>query len=197
MNARRAALVHQAFAILDTDKSGFVDVDDIVDKYDASRHPDVISGKATADDVYRDFLDVFEVGGDRDGKVSKREFDEYYATVSATIDDDDYFELMIRTYSPSMNPRRVICAGNAWHIAGGQGKAANSANTRVLVTRADGSQAVECIDDDLGLDTTDAHQVLARLQRQGVDAVSVKVYGAPVKPKPTASDTYRTTFKLE
>jgi hypothetical protein len=29
---------------------------------------------------------------------------------------------------------------NAWHISGGEGQAANSANLRVLVTHADGTQ---------------------------------------------------------
>lgn len=43
---------------------------------------------------------------DRDGRVSAEEFEVYYKDLSASIDDDDYFELMIR---------------NAWHIAGGQG----------------------------------------------------------------------------
>ena len=38
--------------------------------------------------------------------------------MSASIDLDDYFELMIR---------------NAWHIPGGEGWCANTANKRVLV----------------------------------------------------------------
>ena len=43
---------------------------------------------------------------EKDGKVTIEEFEMYYADVSASINDDDYFELMIR---------------NAWHIAGGEG----------------------------------------------------------------------------
>ena len=39
--------------------------------------------------------------------------------LSASLTDDDDFELMIR---------------NTWHILGGEGKAANSANLRVLVS---------------------------------------------------------------
>ena len=60
-----------------------------------------------------------------DGKVTTTEFLNYYQNISANIDDDEYFELMIR---------------NAWHIAGGEGAVANSANRRVLVTRADGAR---------------------------------------------------------
>ena len=124
MNARRRGMVLQAFARLDKDGSGVIEPDDIVDAYDASKHPDVISGKKTANDVYREFLDTFDVGGVHDGKVTKDEFENYYDNVSACIDDDDYFELMIR---------------NAWHISGGEGWCANTANTRVLVTHADGT----------------------------------------------------------
>lgn len=39
-------------------------------------------------------------------KVTPDEFVAYYNNVSASIDNDDYFELMIR---------------NAWHISGGEG----------------------------------------------------------------------------
>ena len=64
--------------------------------------------------------------------------------------------------------------GNAWHIPGGEGWCANSANLRVLVTKRDGSQSVEMIEDDLGLDSSDSQQVLAKLRRQGVDAIDVE-----------------------
>jgi hypothetical protein len=47
--------------------------------------------------------------------------------VSASIDRDDYFELMIR---------------NAWHIAGGEGACANTTIPRHLETGPDGKQKV-------------------------------------------------------
>ena len=39
--------------ILDTDKSGFIEIDDVKAKYDTSKHPDVISGKRTSEEVLR------------------------------------------------------------------------------------------------------------------------------------------------
>lgn len=70
---------------------------------------------------------------------------------------------------------------------------AETAKHRLLVTRADGTQRVETIDDEGGLDS---RQVLQRLQRRGIDAVSVKLYGA-TKSKPSkTSNTYRTTLTL-
>lgn len=53
LNERRKNLVLLAFEILNADKSGIVDLDDIRAKYDASKHPDVISGKRTTDSVLR------------------------------------------------------------------------------------------------------------------------------------------------
>ncbi len=57
---------------------------------------------------------------------------------------------------------------NAWHISGGEGQAANSANLRVLVVHVDGSSEVVGINDDLGLDKSDTKAIIARLKKQGV-----------------------------
>jgi hypothetical protein len=48
-----------------------------------------------------EFLETFETqldlmqGRDRDGRVTLEEFSEYYRNVSSSIDDDDYFVLVI------------------------------------------------------------------------------------------------------
>ena len=83
----------------------------------ASKHPAVVSGAKSKEETIQEMLNVFDVGGEVDGKVTKEEFMNYYSNISASIDDDDYFELMIR---------------NAWHISGGEGWSANSANRRLI-----------------------------------------------------------------
>jgi Ca2+-binding EF-hand superfamily protein len=152
-----------AFDVLDKDGSGQIDLQDIAAAYDVSMHPEYISGKRTKEDILREFLDGFDVGGVKDGVVTRAEFQNYYSTISCSIARDDYFELMIR---------------NAWHISGGEGAAANSANRRVLVTRADGSQYVQEIQNDLGLSAKDKKGMAARLQAQGIQAASIDLYGA-------------------
>lgn len=160
MSARRIALVDAAFNVLDADGNGAIEPAEVANRYDAARHPAVLAGKMTAEDVFREFLETFDVGGDVDGKVTPQEFRNYYRDVSASIDDDDYFELVMR---------------NAWHLAGGEGWCENTSNLRVLATLSDGSQTVCAIDDDLGLEMPrDAAEVLRRLRAQGVDAVAVE-----------------------
>ena len=53
------------------------------------------SGRKTADEVLSDFMTVWETHK-RDQIVTIEEFEDYYKDLSASIDSDDYFELMIR-----------------------------------------------------------------------------------------------------
>ena len=150
MNTRREQMVLLAFDVMDKDKSGMLDLDDITEAYDASTNPDVIAGKKTKAQVLREFLDTFD-GGEKDGKVYPNEFKRYYANISASVDDDDYFELMIR---------------NAWHIPGGEGWCANTANKRVLVVDPEtGEESIQCIENDLGMDGSDPAAVAAALAK--------------------------------
>ncbi|RYH20234.1 EF-hand domain-containing protein, partial [archaeon] len=162
LNARRQALVAQAFDILDKDGSGEIDLTDIAMCYDASQHPEVRSGKKTMEAVLTEFLEGFDVGGTKDNKVTRQEFENYYAGISASIDSDNYFELMMR---------------NAWHISGGEGDAANSSNLRVLVTRLDGSQTVEEVKNDMGIKKRDTAAIISRLKAQGVPVKSISLLG--------------------
>jgi Ca2+-binding EF-hand superfamily protein len=57
----RLVLVKKAFAKLDKDGSGVVDIDDIKDVYSTAKHPDFISGKKTRDQVLCEFLETFEM----------------------------------------------------------------------------------------------------------------------------------------
>jgi len=58
-------------------------------------HPKVQSGEQTEDEVFLEFLQNF---GDRnrDGKVSRQEWNEYYAAVSSSIDNDNHFVQLMK-----------------------------------------------------------------------------------------------------
>ena len=63
-------------------------------------HPDVKKGIKTEEEVLSEFLDTFEVHHHhalkhpevRDGKVTLREFIEYYNNISSRIDSYEYLE---------------------------------------------------------------------------------------------------------
>ena len=101
LNEKRLALVKQAFAKIDRDGSGFLDINDIKDSYNASKHPDVVQGKRTEEQVLIEFLETFEAhhnlkeGSETDGRVDETEFVEYYKNISVSIDNEDYFSLMM------------------------------------------------------------------------------------------------------
>jgi len=151
MNEFRIGWVQKAFNVLDKDGSGVVTMDDIASSYDVSQNPAVKSGKQAPNEAYTVFMNNYDAN--QDGKVTLDEFIENYNWVSASIDNDDYFELMIR---------------NAWHISGGEGWCQNTANLRVLVEHFDGGQEVVEIIDDLGLDKRDYSAVMRKLTGQGV-----------------------------
>eukprot|EP00030_Apusomonadida_sp_AF-17_P004265 a508851_1298.p1 GENE.a508851_1298~~a508851_1298.p1 ORF type:complete len:367 (+),score=160.21 a508851_1298:26-1102(+) len=158
MSKRRRDLVLMAYDVLDKDGSGQVTIEDIASAYDTSKHPEVIAGRMTRDQVLREFLGQWDTLK-RDGIVTRDEFLEYYLDVSASIDTDDYFELMIR---------------NAWHISGGEGQYENTSNLRVLVEFLDGSQQVIEIKNDIGLVKTDMTAIRLRLHKQGIDIRQIK-----------------------
>lgn len=107
MNPTRKELVKKAFNKLDGmgNSNGVLEVDDIRQSYNAKNHPDVKSRKKTEEEVLQEFLETFEAHrqmtkGDTkskkgDGVVTLNEFMDYYSNISASIDDDEYFKLMI------------------------------------------------------------------------------------------------------
>lgn len=101
MNPRRRAIAIRAFEKLDASGDGIIDLTDIKVLYNARKHPDVMMGKRSEDDVLYEFLDTFEAHysikhpESRDRKITVPEWLEYYNCISCNIDSDEYFELMM------------------------------------------------------------------------------------------------------
>src|SRR5690242_8063198 len=93
MNQVRKALVKRAFDKLDVDKDGVIKLSEIKKFYNAAKHPKVVSGEKTQDEILKEFMNVFDA--DKDGNLTLAEFEDYYNGVSASIDDDAYFNLMM------------------------------------------------------------------------------------------------------
>lgn len=156
VNKRRQQMINMAYDVLDKNGNGIITIEDIQSAYNVNHDPDVLAGRLPADAALENFLAQFDTI-EQDGQVTRKEFIEYYRNISASIDNDDYFELMIR---------------NAWHIPGGEGWCANTANVRLLVVSKDGAQRVCMIENDLGLNLHDRDAVLAALASQGITDVA-------------------------
>ncbi len=110
MNEFRQKLVQKAFDILDVNKNGQISFDEIKNKYNSSKHPEVLSGKKTEDEVLKEFMDTFQetynylCGTESDNVITIEEFLEYYENVSMIIDDDEYFEVLLNnTWKMGLN----------------------------------------------------------------------------------------------
>ncbi|XP_041110714.1 calcyphosin-like protein isoform X1 [Polyodon spathula] len=96
MSNTRKEVIMQAFRKLDRTGDGVITIEDLRGVYNAKYHPKYQNGEWTEDQVFRTFLDNFDSPYDKDGKVTKEEFLNYYAGVSASIDTDVYFVIMMK-----------------------------------------------------------------------------------------------------
>lgn len=60
LNQNRLRLVEKAFNKMDKDGNGVLEVDDIMDIYNAKKHPAVLEGRKTEKQVLGEFLETFE-----------------------------------------------------------------------------------------------------------------------------------------
>ena len=88
-------MIDKAFLKFDHSGDGHIDAADLKGIYSASMHPKVISGEMTEDEVFLEFLANF---GDRnrDGRIERCEWNDYYAAVSSSIDNDDHFVQLMK-----------------------------------------------------------------------------------------------------
>lgn len=95
-NGRRQAMIDKAFLKFDKDGSSQISAADLRGVYNCNLHPKVQSGEMTEDQVFMEFLQSF---GDvnKNGQIDRQEWNDYYAAVSASIDNDDHFVELMRT----------------------------------------------------------------------------------------------------
>lgn len=158
LNAVRLAIVDKAFQHFDSNKDGVVSFDECKSKYDVSQHPDVKAGKKTKAEAMETFMHSFQAysSGASDRCITRDEFRDYFKSVSACIDSDEYFTFVVT---------------NAWHLyaepADGQ-MAVNTSNLRVMVQFRDGTRKIVTVKNDLGIDKNDIKAIKAQLYKEGV-----------------------------
>lgn len=97
MNHRRLALCHAAYDVLDKAGAGVVKVDDMIGAYDFSQNERVLAGEQSIMEAAEEFVaqwDPTTVASD--GLVTRDEFLDFSKGLSATVDSDDYYQLMMK-----------------------------------------------------------------------------------------------------
>eukprot|EP01065_Artemidia_motanka_P030965 TRINITY_DN37116_c0_g1_i1.p1 TRINITY_DN37116_c0_g1~~TRINITY_DN37116_c0_g1_i1.p1 ORF type:complete len:477 (+),score=147.11 TRINITY_DN37116_c0_g1_i1:60-1433(+) len=96
MPAKRRAYVQRVFQLFDQNGDGKLTVDELRGRFRAEGHPLVVQGEVTAEELLQRFVESFDDKTNPDGVISKQEFEQYYAGVSAQVDSDDYFIAMLK-----------------------------------------------------------------------------------------------------
>jgi Ca2+-binding EF-hand superfamily protein len=98
LTPRRAKMVTKVFNMLDRDGSGFVAISDVTGIFDVSLNPEFIERRKTREQILTEYLNNFEgARGNKDGKISKEEFFDYYTDISMNLPSDEYFVRMMES----------------------------------------------------------------------------------------------------
>ena len=101
MNEHRKLYVVNKFAKLDLEKQGEVRISLLKEKYNPKGHPDVISGKISDEEIYKQFcytLDIYCSIRMITDTINYKQFIEYYNGISSAIFDENYFEAILNVW---------------------------------------------------------------------------------------------------
>ena len=104
----RKDILKQVFDKIDKDETGTITVGQLREAYNPKEHPLVRQGKRSEDEILGDFIDSLEYHFSllnekndeenvdvNDIKIDFDDFCDFYKTISVSIEDDKYFEIMV------------------------------------------------------------------------------------------------------
>lgn len=89
MNARRIDIVNKAYNSIDKNNDGHITIEDI-----KKINPDNGTRRTSAQAFFDNFTRCFDKNGN--GSITREEFIDYYRDISPSIDNDEYFETMLK-----------------------------------------------------------------------------------------------------
>ncbi len=98
LNENRKLKIVEKFSMLDINKVGQSEIDIIKNSFNANKHPDVINGKRSENDIINEFIftfDTFIKYKEKYNLITLDDFIEYYSPISSSIINDDYFNEMM------------------------------------------------------------------------------------------------------
>ena len=95
-NNERQQIINEAFNKFKKDDSDMIDIRDLKGVFNGSKHPKVISGEITQQQAFDEFSRNFNdhTGA---GKIQLCEWNDYYAAVSASVDNDQHFISLLKS----------------------------------------------------------------------------------------------------
>ena len=103
ISIKRRALIQKVFDSFSRDKNGKILISDMKNRFNPSRHPDVLKGSKTENKILGEFLDFLEIfreyynnlHGGYTFNIGFQEFLEFYSEISLSIEDDKDFENLL------------------------------------------------------------------------------------------------------
>jgi Ca2+-binding EF-hand superfamily protein len=103
ISIKRRSLIQKVFDSFNKDKNGKILISDMKNRFNPSRHPDVLKGSKTENKILGEFLDFLEIfreyynnlHGGYTFNIGFQEFLEFYSEISLSIEDDKDFENLL------------------------------------------------------------------------------------------------------
>jgi len=96
LSLMREKIIDKCYQKLLKDDEDDITVGTLKRSYSVKHHPLYVNGDEDKETIIKRFLATFEEGDDLLAKITHEEFLNYYAGISATIQDDGYFDLLLR-----------------------------------------------------------------------------------------------------
>ena len=101
LDEKRKIIIVTTFENIDFEKKGEISIQSLKEMFNAKNHPDVLKGIKSQEGVFEQFcysIDLYCEVNDvqKNGYLTLEKFVDYYSGVSACIQDDDYFENLLK-----------------------------------------------------------------------------------------------------